>query len=171
MASANKFQGLANGPIGPQVASTNINAIANGSIDMGSVVELVNPLLASDILPRVISGVGLGGFAVYGVAVHGDVDGIYGDGTASVDDSTRATNAAGQSVSVVTQGRCLARVSGGAGAVIVGDSLIMSATTGVLVLATVANQKVIARALNNVAGADTDMIAVDVQREGGFHGP
>jgi len=170
MASTNRFQGLANGPIGPREASTDINLIANGSIDMGSVVELVSSaILGTDILPRVVEGVGLGNIEVYGIAVHGDVDGIYGDGSVSVDDTTRATNAAGQAVNIVTQGRCLARVSGAGGAVTIGDPLTMSAVAGVLVAATVANQRVIAKALNSVLAADTDMIAVDVGREGGLH--
>lgn len=165
MPSTNKFHGLANGPIGPRVASTNINLISNGSIDMGSVVELSTTIIATDIFPRVLSGVGLGGANVYGIAVHGDVDGIYGTGAASTDDTTRATNAAGQSVSVVTQGRCLARVGGAVGgAVSIGDDLTMSAVTGILQKVSASGQSIIAKALNTVLAGDTDIIAVDVQR-------
>jgi len=165
MANTNKFQGLARGPIDHQSSSV-INIIASGTIDMGSVVELGATVLATDILPRVSEGVGLGGFNVYGIAVGGDVDGIFGDGTQSTDDTTRASNAAGQGIVVVTQGRCPARVGGATGgAVVVGDKLTMSAVAGVLQKVSAAGQTVIAIALNAVAAGDTDVIAVDVQRE------
>ena len=105
---------------------------------------------------------------IYGIAVGGDADGIYGNGSASTDDSTRAATGALQGVVVVTQGKCLARVSGdGTSVVTIGDSLTQSATAGVLEEA-VAADVVLAFALNDVASGDTDMIAVDVQREGIF---
>ena len=171
MASTNRFQGLARGPIDHESSSV-INVVANGSIDMGSVVELAATVLGTDILPRVASGVGLGESNVYGIAVGGDVDGIYGDGSAASDDTNKATNADGQAVVVVTQGRCPARVGGAVGgAVNVGDKLIMSSVAGVLQKATavavgVNTGNIIATALNGVASGDTDIIAVDVQREG-----
>jgi len=169
MANTNRFTGLFRGPINHEASSV-INSISNGSIDMGSVVELGATVLSSDILPRVTSGVGLGGSNVYGVAVGGDTDGVYGDGSAAVDDTNRATNAAGQGVVVVTQGRCPARVGGAVGgAVAVGDKLTMSAVTGVLQKVSAAGQTVIAIALDAVLAADTDIIAVDIQRQGGAH--
>jgi len=164
MASTNRFQGLARGPIDHKSSSV-INQVAEGAIDMGGVV-LLTALNSAETLPRVEQlGGNQGSFLVYGIAVGGDNDGIYGDGAASTDDSTRATTGTLQGVVIVTQGRCLARVSGSAGAIIIGSSLTPSAAAGVLELAG-AGDSVIAIALNGVLGADTDMIAVDVQRTG-----
>ena len=76
------------------------------------------------------------------------------------------TNAAGQAVVVVTQGRCKARVSGdGSSVVTVGDPLTQSAISGVLEFATTGDT-IIAFALADVGAGDIDMIAVDVQRGG-----
>jgi len=167
MANTNRFQGLARGPIDHKSSSV-INQVSNGSIDMGSVVAVTTTIVSSETLPRVLQSTTQGSNLSYGIAVGGDTDGIYGDGSASSDDSTRATNAAGQGVVVVTQGRCLARVSGdGAAVVTIGDPLTQSATTGVLEFATTGDS-VIAFALNDVGVSDIDMIAVDVQREGVF---
>ena len=164
MANTNKFQGLARGPIDHQSSSV-INLIADAALDMGSVVELVTLISASETLPRV-NTTAVQGDRTYGVVVGGDTDGIYGDGSASTDDSTRASTGAGQGVVVVTQGRCLARVSGdGSSVVTVGAELTQSATSGVLEFAA-ATDHVIAVALNAVGAGDIDMIAVDVQREG-----
>ena len=169
MANTNRFSGLFRGPIDHQASSV-INSISDGSIDMGSAVELSSVVPSSDILPRVSAGFGLGGSNVYGIAVGGDVDGIYGDGSPAADDENRATNGAGQGVTVVTQGRCPARVGGAVGgAVAVGDKLTMSDVPGVLQKVSAVGQTVIAIALNAVAGPDTDIIAVDVQRQGGAH--
>ncbi len=168
MANTNRFQGLARGPIDHKSSSV-INQNANGSIDMGSVVTVTSTIVSSEILPRVQQiAAAQGSNLTYGIAVGGDTDGIYGDGSASSDDKTRAANAAGQGVVVVTQGRCLARVSGdGASVVTIGDPLTQSAIAGVLEFATTGDS-VIAFALNNVGAGDIDMIAVDVQREGIF---
>ena len=130
--------------------------------------DLVSPSLPSEILPRVEELTGITATHVvaqttYGVVVGGDVDGIYGDGTTSTTNSTRAANA-GEAVVVVTQGRCLARVSGAGGAVLIGSKLTTHDIDGELKLAS-ADENVIAIALNIVAAADVDMIAVDVQRE------
>lgn len=166
MANTNRFQGLARGPIDHKSSSV-INQVSNASIDMGSVVTLESSITSGETLPRVNTQGSSAGAATYGIAVGGDTDGIYGDGAASSDDSTRATNAAGQGIVIVTQGRCLARVLGGTAgtAVIINTPLTQSATSGVL-KAAVATEEVIARALNIVANTDVDMIAVDVQREG-----
>jgi len=160
----NQFQGLARGPIDHDASSV-INVVANGAITMGSAVLLNTTIPTAEILPRVEESTSP---AItddnYGIAVGGDTDGIYGDGSAATDDKTRATAGAGQGVVVVTQGRCLARVDG-ATAVAIGDPLGASAVAGVLELADGATQFIIARALQAIASG-TDIIAVDVQREG-----
>jgi len=166
MANTNRFQGLARGPIDNKASSV-INQVSNGSIDMGSGVAITTTIQSAELLPRVAEVTAQGSNETYGIAVGGDTDGIYGDGSASSDDSTRATNAAGQGVVVVTQGRCLARVSGSgaAGVVLIGNRLAQSATSGALEKAGTGDF-IVAVALNDVANGDIDMIAVDVQREG-----
>lgn len=153
----NNFPGLARGPIDHESSSV-INVIANEQIDMGSSVSLVAEPSA-EILPRVEQGDSQGE-ALYGIAVGGDADGIYGDGSASSDDTTRAALASGDAVVVLTQGRGLARVLTG---VALGAKLTQSATAGILETAASADE-VIAIALQ--ASSGTDIIAVDVQREG-----
>lgn len=154
----NFYQGLARGPIDHQSSSV-INVNSNDIIDMGASVLLV-AAPATELLPRVepttvITQVG------YGIAVGGDVDGVYGDGSASADDSTRASNSAGQGVVVVTQGRCPAKVTGD---ISINDNLAVS-TTGTLQVA-VSTQEIIAIALQATGGVGDHIIAVDVQREG-----
>ena len=165
MANTNRFQGLARGPIDHKSSSV-INQIANGAIDMGSVTAVTTTINSAETLPRVEEISSQGSGLSYGITVGGDADGIYGDGSASTDDSTRAATGASQGVVVVTQGRCLARVSGdGSSVVSIGSPLTQSATTGVLEFATTGDT-VIAFALNDVGAGDIDMIAVDVQRAG-----
>ena len=164
MANTNQFPGLARGPIDHN-ASAVINVIANEAITMGSAVALVVSVPTDELLPRVDETDSTSD-VTYGIVVGGDTDGIYGDGNAAQDDSTRAAASAGQGVVVVTQGRCLARVSGdGAGVVVIGSALTQSAITGVLELAGTSDV-IIAFALNDVGSGDIDMIAVDVQRAG-----
>jgi len=150
------FVGLHRGPIDHEASSV-INAVSNESIDMGAAVALVTPP-STELLPRVDT-VDAQGETSYGVAVGGDVDGIYGDGSDSTDDTTRATNAAGQGVVVVTQGRCKAKIDG---TIVLGDPLTASAAGGLEVAA--ASDEVIAIALQ--AASAGDMAAVDVQRQG-----
>ncbi len=160
----NFYQGLARGPIDHEASSV-INSISNEAIEMGSVVTLVTSIVTTELLPRVEEGDAAADVS-YGIAVGGDTDGIYSTtGAASGDDSTRATASAGQGVVIVTQGRCLARVDGNADAIVIGDPLSASATAGVLELANAATDHIIARALQP-SGLATDIIAVDVQREG-----
>ena len=161
----NFFLGLARGPIDHQSSSV-INVIANGAIEMGSPVLLVTPIIATEILPRV-SETTTSAEIAYGIAVGGDTDGIYSTtGTASGTDATRATAGAGEGVVVVTQGRCLARVDGTVGAgIAIGDPLTPSLTAGILKIANASNDTIIARALAISTGA-TDIIQIDVQREG-----
>ena len=163
---ANFYPGLARGPIDHQASSV-INVIANEAIGMGSLTVLLAAIPTDELLPRVEECDGASEIG-YGIAVGGDADGIYAtDGAAPTDDTTRATSGAGQGVVVVTQGRCLARVDGNADAIVVGSRLSASATAGVLELANAAGDHIIARALQPSTGA-TDIIAVDVQREGLF---
>lgn len=165
MANTNRFQGLHRGPIDHKSSSV-INQIANGAIDMGSVIAVTTTINSAETLPRVEEISSQGSGLTYGIVVGGDVDGIYGDGSASTDDLTRAATGALQGVVVVTQGRCPARVSGdGASVVTIGDPLTQSAIAGVLEFATTGDT-VIAFALNDVGAGDIDMIAVDVQRAG-----
>ena len=174
MANTNQFPGLARGPIDHNASSV-INVIANGSIQMGSAVKLIVSPSSAEILPRATEITGLGD-VTYGIVVGGDTDGIYGDGTANTgtDISNVAAQSAGEGVVVVTQGRCLARVGGfdqaGAGANIsIGNALAASSNDdGVLVQASSGSGIVIARPLQPVASGDTDIIAVDIQREGLF---
>lgn len=160
----NFYPGLARGPIDHQASSV-INVIASEAIGMGSLTVLVTTIQSAELLPRVEeadAATELG----YGIAVGGDADGIYSTtGAAPTDDTTRAATGAGEGVVVVTQGRCLARVDGNADAILVGSPLSASATAGVLELANAATDFIIARALQPSTGA-TDIIAVDVQREG-----
>ena len=162
----NFYLGLARGPIDHNASSV-INVIANGSIEMGAVVTLDTSVEPAELLPRVDQAAASQGIASYGIAVGGDTDGIYSTtGIASGTDATLAAAGEGQGVVVVTQGRCLARVDGtGGGAVAVGSELTVSDTrTGTLELATTGDI-IIAIALQDPTG-DEDIIAVDVQRQG-----
>ncbi len=134
---------------------------------MGSAVVLVTTIPTTELLPRVEES-DASGETAYGIAVGGDADGIYSTtGAIPTDDTTRATSGAGQGVVVVTQGRCLARVDGStAGPILVGSKLAPTATAGVLELA-ISTDQIVAIALQPSAGA-TDIIAVDVQKEGIF---
>lgn len=154
----NFYPGLARGPIDHEASSV-INSIANESLDMGATVVLIDPP-TTELLPRVENGDAITELG-YGIVVGGDVDGIYGDGSASSDDTTRAANAAGQGVVVVTQGRCLAKVTGD---IPTGTRLAVS-TTGTLQIA-IATQSTIAVSLQDTGGVGDHIIAVDVQREG-----
>ena len=163
--------GLFRGPIDHESSSV-INATSTGIIEMGSAVVLQS-LGTGELLARVgQSPASAITDELFGIAVGGDTDGIYGDGFDLNLDSNRATNSAGQGVVVVTQGRCLARVESTIG-INIGDPLGSSGAgagnEGVLI-STVGGttSPVIARALQAVpAGAGFHVIAVDVQREGG----
>lgn len=161
MANTNQYLGLARGPIDHQASSV-INAIANEALDMGDAVILTGAP-SGELLPRVKKSDTEAGI-FYGIVVGGDADGIYGDGSASTDDSTRASTGAGQGVVVCTQGRCLAKVEADT-TIGVLDALTTSSTDGTIKEADATSDKVGARALQPVTSGDTDMIAVDVQRE------
>ena len=161
----NFYLGLARGPIDHQSSSV-INVVANEAIGMGSLTVLIAPP-SDELLPRVEEADAATEIG-YGIAVGGDADGIYSTtGAAPTDNTTRAATTAGEGVVICTQGRCLARVDGNADAIVIGAPLSASATAGVLELADAATDVIIARALQPSTGA-TDIIAVDVQREGLF---
>ncbi len=176
---ANQFPGLARGPIDHDASSV-INSIANGVITMGDSLILTTIIPPAELLPRVeTSAASTTNQVIYGIAVGGDTDGIYGDGAAASDDSTRATASAGQGVVVVTQGRCLARVAGQIqdgvssttdSAIIPGDALVPDPLiAGRLVKAPTAVDipvHIIARALQDGELGAQNILAVDVQREG-----
>ncbi len=174
---ANFFVGLARGPIDHNASSV-INVIANEAITMGSAVKLNGTIPPAELLPRVDEVDALDDVS-YGIAVGGDTDGVYGDGSAATSDLNRATSGAAQGVVVVTQGRCLARVrtanaASAPTAIAIGDKLVagLDATGGLvgqLIPASAATETIIAVALQAVSTTDTnDIIAVDVQREGLF---
>ena len=158
----NNYKGLHRGPIDHEASSV-INVIASEAISMGDAVRLNGTIPSTELLPQVdVSDVA--NEQLYGIAVGGDTDGIYGDGSVATDDTTRATNALGQAVVVVTQGRCPARVTG---TIAVGDKLVAEGTTGLLTVPAIPAEadRVIAIALQvNTTGVG--IIAVDVQRQG-----
>jgi len=166
----NFFPGLFRGPVDHESSSV-INATSTGTIEMGSAVVL-QALGTGELLARVgESPASAITDELYGIAVGGDTDGIYGEGIALNLNNFLATNSAGQGVVIVTQGRCLARVESTVG-INIGDPLGSSGAgagnEGVLI-STVGETTapVIARALQAVpAGAGFHIIAVDVQREG-----
>lgn len=157
---ANSYPGLALGTIGFRANSV-VNVIANVPILMGSAVQLVaGP--SNELLPRVEPVDKIGGL-MYGIAVGGDNDGIYGDDTTPVLAINRAALRAGQTVAICTQGRCLARVNG---AVTLGEGLMTAAVpVGVLIplVGGAGNNKV---AIVLIPQADDGLTVVDVQREG-----
>jgi len=163
MANENKYRILSSGALAHSAIE---NMICDEAIDMGDAVSLVlTPILSDEIQPRVIRAIGF--VNVYGIAVGGDADGIYGDGSASTSDVTRATTAAGQTVRIITRGRCPARVNGVTSlAVSIGDRLVASGIPGVFQKTPAAIRFVAAIALNNVAVGDTDMIVVEMVKEG-----
>jgi len=162
----NFYLGLARGPIDHKSSSV-INLIASGIIGMGSLVTQSTSIVSSELIPRVDEAAAVVTTDGYGIAVGGDTDGIYSTtGAVPTDDTTRATSGAGEGVVVVTQGRCLARVDGNVSAIVIGDKLSASGlVAGKLVKSLLATNHIIARALQPSTGV-TDIIAVDVQREG-----
>jgi len=157
---ANNYPGLFIGTIGFRSNSV-VNSVAGAPIPMGSAVQLVaGP--SNELLPRV-EPVDKVGALMFGIAVQGDADGIYGDVTTPIFDINRAALRAGQGVGICTKGRCIARVNG---AVSIGDALMTAVVPpGVLIpfVPASGNNKV---AIVLVAQAGDGLTAVDVQREG-----
>ncbi len=161
----NFYPGLARGPIDHEASSV-INIIANEAINMGSATALLTTTPTTELLPRV-DETDLDDEQVYGIAVGGDRDGIYGTGAVDGGSGDNlAADAAGQGIVIVTQGRCLARVNGD---VPIGSKLVAStAEVGALVVPALpaATDRVIAIALQDTGGVGSHIIAVDVQRQG-----
>ena len=168
MANTNKYPGLASGPIDHKASSV-INCISYTSIDMGDAVHLAASIPVTELLPRVGQKASAQGSLAYGVAVAGVVDGVYGNGTVSSGDVNKATNAAGQGVTVCTRGRCLARVrgskSGTDAALVIGAPLTQSVVAGVLEEAALADA-VVAILLQPIASGDVDIVAIDLGQQG-----
>lgn len=168
MTNINKFPGLSRGPIDHN-ASHLINAIADGDIDMGDAVKLVTSIKSGEILPRVIRTAPDQGSIVYGIAVAGDRDGIYGDGSTTTDleDDRFVAARINESVIVCTRGRCLAKVQGGLAEITPGSNLTGGPTAGVLDRANPLDYEV-ATSLGQVDIdiTDIDMIAIDFHKDG-----
>ncbi len=160
----NNYVGLHRGPIDHEASSV-INSIASEAINMGSAVRLNTTIPSTELLPRVDEADTINEQA-YGIAVGGDRDGIYGTGaTDGGSGDNLATDALGQGVVVVTQGRCPARVTG---TIAVGDKLVVEGTgAGLLTVPAIPAEadRVIAIALQANATGE-GIIAVDVQRQG-----
>lgn len=154
------FVGLHRGPIDHEASSV-INAVANGALNMGDAVRIIAEP-STELLPRV-EAVDSQGEQVYGIVVGGDADGIFGDGAtgAGTNDVNAAAFAAGDAVVIVTQGRTKARVTG---TISLGAELTASGT-GSLEAAAAADI-VVGILLQGTGGAD--MAAVDIQRAGIF---
>lgn len=157
----NKYSGLFRGPIDHDASSV-INAVAADFIITGESVELSTTTPPpSELLPRVESH---GGTGFYGVAVGGDLDGIYAFSDSSQPDNEAAV--AGQAVVVVTQGRCLALVEAPVTNIVPGSPLTIAGSGKTLELADDSGELVVARALQSLTTAEgVSLIAIDVQRE------
>lgn len=165
----NLFEGLSTGPIDHRASQT-INAIADRIIIIGDAVKVVE-FPSDEILPRVhYDGSLEDAFSFIGIAVSGDQRGFY--------PPTRQTQSpnllpqiiadTGEGVVVVTQGRCIARITTFTAAINVGDQLT-SNESGELILAT-SGRPVLARALQSIpqiaVSGSVQWMAVDVSREG-----
>ena len=167
----NQYLGLWEGPIDHDASSV-INAVFENEHDqemvIGDTVHLVTPP-SSELLPRVdlifLVGEPL---SVYGIAVGGDVGGIYPVAGGGFDEEQFIAIKTGQGVRICTQGRCIARVNPNSSEINVGDPL--SSTTGASLRFATSGELVVARALQFVAQKSPPVpftfIAVDVKREG-----
>ena len=168
----NLYPGLARGPIDHNASSV-INSISGGAIEMGDVVVIEKPATGPDIPPsellaRVVTGT-LATQTAYAIAVGGDADGVYSStGSKTGAAANAATTTAGQGVVILTQGRCVAFVTV-AGVMGVGQTLKIGAG-GVLIPTTGSGvEHTFAHALQEITAAGTHLIAVDVQREGNLN--
>jgi len=115
----NRYVGLENGALAHSAIE---NMISDGVIEMGAPVRLVTSVRSDEIQPRVVTSTGATDI-IYGIAVGGEADGVYGDGSAATSDLTRATTGAGQSVRIITRGRAPAKVFTGT-VITVGSKLV-----------------------------------------------
>lgn len=165
----NLFEGLSTGPIDHRASQT-INAIAQGTVIIGSAMTPWT-IPSDEILPRAkhIGSVAQS-LTFYGIAVSGDQRGFYPPTsiTQSPNFFPEIIAATGQGIVVVTQGRCIARVTTFTNAINVGDPLTSNATSE-LILAT-SDTPIHARALQSIPqiteGGTVQYMAVDVSREG-----
>ena len=161
MASTNRYPGLENGALAHSAIE---NMTATEAIDMGNAVKLATTIVSGEIQPRVLTTTATTD-VTYGIVIGGDNDGVYGDGSQSTTDLTRAKTQAGQTVRLITRGRCPARVFGGTGGVAIGDKLA-AGPTGALQKIAPPFRFVAAVALNSVAIGDLDIIVVEMVKEG-----
>lgn len=157
-----KYPGLYDGASRPEASV--INAIADEAIAIGSPVIPV--AAGTGELDSRVEPTTDGTLEVAGVVAGGDNNGIWVDGTITNDGNAAA--AAGESVKLVTQGRCKVRVDGSTGGansnIAIGDPLSCSGTDGIAQRA-VAGDYVFGRA-RQASTAYTDAILCDVTREG-----
>jgi len=156
-----KHLGLASGPVDADART--VNAIANASIRIGSPVVLAAPG-TGELLPRVAETTSQGA-EVYGVAVDGDNNGIYDDGTGTTT-TEQVAAAAGEAVVICVRGRCKARVKGDGTAIVRGDPLTASATTGHAEKGIAAD--IIFALAHDASTNASDFIVVDVDKRGIF---
>ena len=152
---ADKYPGIKRGPV--SAAALTENKIADELITIGSpVISVTAPAgeLDARVEPTAVQGSAL----VIGVVVDGDERGTFG----GADENSAA--AAGEAVSVCTQGLCKVRVDGAAAAIVIGDPLTADAVDGQAELAIVGDH-VFARALQPSTVA-TDFILCMVDNEG-----
>ena len=159
---ADLYPGLYDGASRPDATVTNL--IADEAILIGSPVIPVAP--GTGELDVRVEPTTDGTLAVEGVVVGGDNNGIWVDGTTTNDGNAAA--AAGESVKVVTRGRCKVRVDGSTGGassnIAIGDPLSCAGTDGIAQRA-VTGDYVFGRA-KQASTAATDAILCEVTLEG-----
>ena len=146
-------------------ASSVINAISDGAIQVGSSVELVSPA-TSELLPRVSTTSTISS-DLYGIVVSGDNDGIYNDGSATTNPKFMASIKAGQTVQVCVFGLCLARIdSTSASSVVMQSPLGQSSVEGVLTFFASGSTPILAILLQSTTPSGLiDVVSVIVQRQ------
>lgn len=171
----NKYFDLATGPLDVE-ASSIINGIAaQDGMSLGEVVGLapigggITQTPVGSLLPRFERTVASEDPG-FGVIVGGDLDGVYANGSVPVNSAGFPLESIvanrGDGIRVCIQGRCLAQVDGlTTGNIVPGDNL--SADKGIYVKQSSTGTATKAIALQSTT-VDNSIIAVDIQREGGF---
>lgn len=158
---ADRYPGLANGPVGDDAITVNYTASAALLIGAPVVGATTG---TGELLPRLATDT-TGTAFVIGVTVSGVADGVWVDGLTANDG--QVASAAGDSVRVCTFGRCKVRVDGSTGGansnIAVGDPLSCGAAS--IAQRAVASDYVFARALQT-SSVSTDAIACCVTLEG-----
>ncbi len=162
---ADLYPGLFDGGAGAEAII--VNFTASEAIEIGACVGTA-AAATGELQARVQPISTLGAHSV-GVAVGGDANGIWVDGTVANDGN--AADAAGEVVKVCVFGRCKIRVNGDAGGanseIAIGDPLTASATDEIAQKPAAGNF-VIARALQATTAA-SDAILCFVTNEGATH--